>query len=92
MTFKETLTLAKQHNISVIDLDVAYELYCQAYEKNLNDNDFEKMCHTIKRAYFKSEYITVAAITEALLEMINNGISIDNIDTWELIDRASYKS
>ena len=92
MTFKETLTLAKQHNINVIDLDVAYEVHCQAYDKNLNDSDFEKMCYEIERAYMKSEYITIAAITEALIEMINEGISIDKIDTWELIDRASYKS
>ena len=91
MTFKETLTLAKQHNINVIDLDIAYELsvLSEASDLEFNSDLFERACYEIKRAYMKSEYVSICAITQALLEMLELEVAnIDDIDTNELLDRA----
>ena len=90
-TFKETLNLARQHGINVIDLDVAYELSIAiiASDLNLNEEQFETACYEIKRAYMKSEYVSICAITHALADMLELEITtIDEIDTSELLDRA----
>lgn len=91
MTYKETLASAKQHGIDILTLSIAYELYCQLDNDELlpTDNDFEKACSVIERAYLKSVHCGINEITMALLEMLKDN-KLEEIDVWKLIEKASY--
>lgn len=91
MTYRETLELAKQHNIEPIALEVAYEFGCSvsATDLAMSEHAFELACSKIERAYLKSEYLSVSALTLALLDMLQEQ-TIDQIDVYDLIDKACY--
>lgn len=91
MNYRETLNKAKELNIQVLTLEVAFEVSCEI--DNLNEEQFEKVCHLVERAYLKSSNIEVWAITQAIKGMLENGAEIDkicDIDLYELIDKASW--
>jgi hypothetical protein len=88
MTYKQTLELARQHDISPLKLDIAYELHCIS-DLDTDDDTFEAMCYLIERAYLKSEDLSVYHLTNALLEMSAN-TPLDEISVYTLINKACY--
>jgi hypothetical protein len=94
LSFRETMEAARQHNINVIKLEVAYELDCLAEARDpeikLTEQQFEQACYLIERAYLKSEYLTVNNITQALLNMLEDTPLEEIDDVWDIIQKASY--
>ena len=91
MNFRETLNKARELNIQVLTLEVAFEVSCEI--EDLSEEQFEKVCHLVERAYLKSSNIEVWAITQAIKGMLENGAKIDEIcdmDLYEIIDKASW--
>ena len=91
MNFRETLNKARELDIQVLTLEVAFEVSCEI--EDLNEEQFEKVCHLVERAYLKSDNIEVGAITQAIKEMLENGAKIDEIcdmGLYEIIDKASW--
>jgi hypothetical protein len=91
MNFREQLNKAEELEINPLDLSIAYELECQldCEEIAISADGFEKACSLIERAYLKSENIKIEDITRALIYMLNEH-KLNEIDVWELIQRASY--
>lgn len=91
MNFKETLNKAKELDIQVLTLEVAFEVSCEI--DNLNEEQFEKVCHLVERAYLKSDSVEVWAICQAIKGMLENGLKIEDvcdIDLYEIIDKACW--
>ena len=93
MTYRETLNKAEEHKINVIDLSVATELdgLAEVEEIEFTEEQFEKACSIIERAYMKTCETTIFAITQALLEMVKEeNKALEEIDVWDLLNKASY--
>ena len=91
MNFRETLEKAKELNIQALTLEVAFEVGCEI--EDLNEEQFEKVCHLVERAYLESENVSIWAITQTIKEMLENGTKIGEIydmDLYELIYKASW--
>ena len=91
MNFRETLEKARELNIQVLTLEVAFEVGCEI--EDLNEEQFEKVCHLVERAYLESENVSIWAITQTIKEMLENGTKIGEIydmDLYELIYKASW--
>lgn len=90
--FKEQLNTARAHSLSIIDLDIANELWA-CCKQELSDKQFDEACSLIKSAWLRSDDITVWSLVKALLEMTNNNIEnsdLHQISPYDLIDKASY--
>ena len=85
MNFKETLELAREEHIDIVDLIVANEVEA-VFE---NDERFEELCSKVKTAYLKSENIEVWQLVKALEYKLENGLELRDIDKWDLILQAS---
>ena len=93
MTYRETLKKAEEHKIEVIPLSVATELdnLAEVEEIEFTEEQFEKACSIIERAYMKTCETSIFAITQALLEMIKEEKQVlEEIDVWDLLGKASY--
>lgn len=86
MNFRETLQLAKDNGLLVVDLIVADEVNAIFDEE---DERFEEMCSLVKTAYLKSENIEVWQLVKALEYKLEKGYKIRVIDKWDLILQAS---
>ena len=91
--FKETLNKAKEYGIEVLDLDIANEVSC-TLTVDVNDDTFEKICKLIRRAYLKTEYISINDFCLCIDNLITNGeLAIEDISSYyisDLIEQASY--
>ena len=93
MNYTETLRKAKELGICPITLEVAYEFHCQVNSQDiaLTPTAFEEACYLIERAYLKSCDISIESLTRALINMlVNNNTQLNEIDVWDLLQRASY--
>jgi hypothetical protein len=93
MNFRETLEKAKECNIDIINLWIADEVESTigGSDVELNINDFEVACNLVRRAYLKSDYISIQNIVLALLnELEESQKKLEEIDVWELVEHASY--
>ena len=92
-TYKEQLERAKENNINIIALNVAYEVHCTF--DWVTDYEFEKICELIKTAYLKSEYAELWQLIRALYNICDNDEENDilqvvaNTSISSLIDEAS---
>lgn len=91
MTYRETLNKAKLYEIEVLKLSVAFEVHCtfDGEELELTEEQFEKACYLVERAYLKSEYLAIDSIARALINMLEY-IQLEEVDIWKLIEKASY--
>lgn len=93
MTYRETLNKAEEHKIEVIPLSIATELdnLVEVEEMEFTEEQFERACGIIERAYMKTCETSIFAITQALLEMIKEDNQVlEEIDVWDLLRKASY--
>ena len=93
MNYNETLRKADELGINPITLAVAYEFDCQIDSENiaLTPDAFEQACYLIERAYLKTCENSIENITRALINMwVNDNTPLNEIDVWDLLQRASY--
>lgn len=92
MTFIETLNKARENNIDVLDLSIAYE--CEsAFEFEYTEEEFEKLCARAKEIFLKGENLTEWAIAYAINDLIqeeNKTIKdVLEMDKWKIINNTS---
>ena len=92
MNYRETLENAKKHKIDVLMLTVAEEVSCQfnGKEIELTEEQFETACYWVKRAYLKSEGLTIDSLTRALISLIQDTPLEEFDDIYGLMQVASY--
>lgn len=89
MFYKKQLEIAKKNNINIIGLDIANEV--ESIFENLLDDDFEKSCALVERAYLKSEDLSINQIVRALQKLQEvDCIKFENITKEQLINEACY--
>lgn len=97
MYYKEQLEKAKKYGVDWLSINVANEVQ-SVFDIELTEKDFERCCSLIEQAYLKSEYSNVLHLTKALYDMITDTDNeyktinelMENITTWELIEKASW--
>ena len=77
----ETLKLAKAQGINILTLCIADEVACQFGEDN---PEFEKLCDAVYTLYMRTDRMTIASLTWALYQGINeqggcDKVSLDNV-------------
>jgi len=81
MTFTQTLALAKQHNIDILDLDVAYEVACIFGEEH---ERYEDICKAVYNLYMKTDRMSINCLACALQQCIDEGeATLDGVLAWE---------
>lgn len=102
MYYKEQLEKAQQYGINWLSLNVAneVEVYFEAVEIILNEEEFENVCSFVEECYLSSEYSHIASCVKAMADIIekekeeNKNISIEEIidetSRWDLLEKASY--
>lgn len=60
----------KEKNVSVLSIDIVYELDCQlGYErKDLSDDDYCKLYNEVEYAYLKVENVDIGTIVQCALD------------------------
>ncbi len=77
MNFKDTLKLAREHKISVIDLEIAENVEQYA---STNNYDFEKLCSAVKVLYLKTYDLNINKLLRAIDYLLKNeDATISNI-------------
>lgn len=85
MTFKEQLKIANDNHLSILDLEIADE--CDyVFEFEYTDDEFEKLCACVKRAYLKSDVETI----EAIVKLIQGLVVEDKWSIREICDMPVY--
>jgi len=89
MNYTETLKKAKEHNIDIIKLDVAYEVEC-CYENGTNEPRYEDICKAVYKLYMKTEGLSINQICLALKDGIKNeGCTLDDVlnygNSWDMV-------
>lgn len=90
--YKKQLEKAKENNINITDLMVAYKVH-HMFDW-VTDYEFEKICELIKNAYLKSEYVEIWQLVRALYIICENDEENDilqvvaNTSISSLIDEA----
>ena len=90
--FTKTLKKARQYNIDALDLDVAFEVNGATRIEGVTVEVFEKMCELVKKAYLKSDDISIGTLASCLINLIADGqlkiCELDDYDYHDLIDEA----
>ena len=93
MTFKEQLKVANDNNLSILDLEIANECDC-VFNFEYTDEEFEALCSCVRRAYLKSDDMTIDSIVKLVDWLIvENGWSIQEIydmPVYNLLVEANY--
>ena len=93
MTFKEQLKIANDHDLSILDLEIANECDC-VFNFDYTDDDFEALCGVIRTAYLKAEEMTIIALVQCVSDLITDENytvqQVLDITTWDLIEKASW--
>ena len=93
MTFKEQLKIANDHDLSILDLEIANECDC-VFDFDYTDNDFEALCGVIRTAYLKAEEMTIIALVQCVSDLITDENytvqQVLDVTTWDLIEKASW--
>lgn len=89
MTFSEQLALAKQNNINIAELNIAYEVEC-SYEEGANTPRFEDICKAVYNLWLKTEGLEVCQLISALKDAIKTqGCTLDGVlaykDDWNMV-------
>lgn len=89
MTFSEQLALAKQNNINIAELNIAYEVEC-SYEEGVNTPRFEDICKAVYNLWLKTEGLEVCQLISALKDAIKTqGCTLDGVldyeDDWNMV-------
>lgn len=89
MTFSEQLALAKQNNINIAELNIAYEVEC-SYEEGVNTPRFEDICKAVYNLWLKTEGLEVCQLISALKDAIKTqGCTLDGVltygDDWHMV-------
>lgn len=94
MTFKEQLKVANDNNLSILDLEIANECDC-VFSFEHTDKEFETLCNCVRRAYLKSDDMTIDSIVKLVDWLIvENGWSIQEIydmPVYDLLVEANYR-
>lgn len=85
MTFKEQLKIANDNNLNILDLEIADECDC-VFEFEYTDDEFEALCTCVKRAYLRSDGVTLTSI----INLIQGLIAEDNWLIQEICDKPVY--
>lgn len=92
--FTETLKKARQYNIDALDLDIAFEVNGATRIEGVTVEDFEKMCRLVKKAYLKSDNISIGTLASCLIDLIATGQlkfnELDKYDYQDLIEEAIW--
>ena len=94
MNFKEQLQVAKQHELNLVDLDVAYEVHC-LFGEEVNDEEFEWVCAFIKEIYLTTDGFFIPPLTIALYDMYQDGKYeniadlLENVDERDILGKVS---
>ena len=93
MTFKEQLKIANDHDLSILDLEIANECDC-VFDFEYTDDDFEALCGVIRTAYLKAEEMTIIALVQCVSDLITDENytvqQVLDVTTWDLIEKASW--
>lgn len=93
MTFKEQLKIANDHDLSILDLEIANECDC-VFDFDYTDDDFEALCGVIRTAYLKAEEMTIIALVQCVSDLITEDNytvqQVLDVTTWDLIEKASW--
>lgn len=93
MTFKEQLKIANDHDLSILDLEIANECDC-VFNFDYTDDDFEALCGVIRTAYLKAEEMTIIALVQCVSDLITDENytvqQVLDVTTWDLIEKASW--
>ena len=93
MSFKQTLKLAKAHNISVIELMVADEV---AWIFGKKHPRYESICSIVYTMYMKTEGLTVNSLANSLRDLLDKReVKLRNVLGYEsdydtVVENACY--
>ena len=77
----------KEKGVSVLAIDIVYELDCQLQEE-LSDDDYCKLYNEIEYAYLKVENVDIGAIVECALDHMEDILN-ENED-FDLREECCY--
>lgn len=92
MTFRETLTKARENNIDILDLCIACE--CDnTFDFDYTQEEFEKLCKKARFVFMKSDNLTEWAVANTINNLIQEGRTIEQVlamNVYDLIQTASW--
>jgi hypothetical protein len=94
MDYKRLLEIAKENQISVLSLNVAYEVNA-TLNITLQKVDFNKLCDYLEYIYLKADETPLEHIVmyaRDLLEIEKKSIEeIITINKWDYLEQTNYK-
>ena len=74
----------KDNNYNLLNFLIIDEIECQL-NNSLKEEDYNKLFHTIKNCYLKSDSVDLWSLTHYCLENFDD---LDNKSSWEIIDKC----
>ena len=91
MTFREQLKKAKELNLCICDLLVAYECDC-SFTFDYTETEFEQLCGLVCDCYLAVDNVNVDSLAYAIEKMVSSGKKtieqVVEMSKWELLDKA----
>lgn len=94
MDYKRLLEIVKKNQISVLSLDVAYEVDCAINDYEYEERDFNKLCAYLEWIYLKADGTALEHIVMYARDLIAEGQKIEEIITinkWDFLEQTNYR-
>lgn len=94
MDYKRLLEIAQKNQISVLSLNVAYEVHCAISDYEYEEKDFNKLCDYLEWIYLKSDGTNLEHIIMYARDLIAEGKKIEEIITInkrDFLEQTNYR-